>query len=133
MERTIIFCQQETCARLYLLFRLFLNTEFTTPRGYPDLPQFRLVDMYTSGTHPSVKESIASSFTKVDSVLRVLIATIAFGMGVNPPNVHYVFHCGPPHDAESYVQEIGWSGRDGGITHATMFFYLLTNALLTRV
>ena len=123
MGRTIIFCQQqETCARLYLLFRLFLKTEFTNPRGYPDLPQYRLVDMYTSGTHPSVKESIISSFTEVDSVLRVLIATIAFGMGVNPPNVRYVLHCGPPYDVESYVQEIGRGGRDGGITHATIFY-----------
>ena len=40
MGHTIIFCQQqETCARLYLLFRLFLKTEFTNPSGYPDLPQ----------------------------------------------------------------------------------------------
>lgn len=55
----------------------------------------------TSGTHPAVKESIISSFAKGDSVLRVLIATIAFGMGVSPPNVRYVLHCGPPRDIES--------------------------------
>ena len=123
MERTIIFCQkQETCARLYLLFRLCLKQEVTQPIGYPDLPQFRLVDMYTSGTHPSVKESIISSFSEPNSVLRVLISTIAFGMGVNPPNVHFVLHCGPPHNIESYVQEIGRGGRDGGITYATIFY-----------
>ena len=56
MERTIIYCQkQETCARLYLLFRLHLASEFTEPIGYPDLPQFRLVDMYTSCTHSKNK------------------------------------------------------------------------------
>ena len=55
MGRTIIFCQQqETCARLYSFFRLFLKTNFTNPRGYPDLPQLKLVDMYTSGMHPAV-------------------------------------------------------------------------------
>ena len=48
-----------------------------------------------------------SSFTEGDSVLQVLIATIALVMGVNPPNVCYVLHCGPSHDVESYVQEIG--------------------------
>ena len=123
MGRTIIFCQQqETCARLYLLFRLYMKHEFTHPMGYPDLPKFRLVDMYTSGTHPSVKDLIISSFTKADSVIRVLIATIAFGMGVNPPNVRYIIHCGPPHDIESYVQEIGRGGRDGDITYATLFY-----------
>ena len=69
--------------------------------------------MSTSGTHSSVKESIfLSAFTKPDSSLRVLIATIAFGMGVNPPDVCCVLHCGPPHDIESYVQEIGCDGRD---------------------
>ena len=58
MARTIIYCQQqETCARLYLLFRLHLGSGFTEPAGFPDLPQFRLVDMYTSGTHPTVREN----------------------------------------------------------------------------
>ena len=125
MGRTIIYCQkQETCARLYLLFRLALKGEFTVPVGYPDLPQFRMVDMFTSGTHTSVKESIVTSFTKPssESVLRVLIATVAFGMGVNPPDVHFIYHCGPPHDIETYVQEIGRGGRDGGLTYATLFY-----------
>ena len=129
MGRTIIYCQkQETCARLYLHFRLGLKSELTEPIGYPDLPQFRIVDMFTSGTHPSVKDAIMSSFTKpaTESVLRVLIATIAFGMGVNPPDVRYIFHCGPPHDIETYVQEIGRGGRDGGLTFATLFY---SNAL----
>ena len=125
LGRTIIYCQkQETCARLYLLFRLALNREFTEPVGYPDLPRFRMVDMFTSGTHPSVKESIISSFTKPssESVIRVLIATVAFGMGVNPPDIRHVYHCGPPHDIETYVQEIGRGGRDGGLTYATLFY-----------
>ena len=57
MARTIIYRQQqETCARLYLLFRLHLGSGFTEPVGVPDLPQFRLIDMYTIGTHPTVKE-----------------------------------------------------------------------------
>ena len=60
MQRTLIFCKQETCAQLYLLFKSYLREEFTEPRGYPDLPQFRLVDMFMSGTHPSVKESITT-------------------------------------------------------------------------
>ena len=125
MGRTIIYCQkQETCARLYLLFRLMLKREFTEPAGYPDLPQFRIVDMFTSGTHTFVKESIVSSFTKPssESLLRILIATVAFGMGVNPPDVRYIYHCGPPHDIETYVQEIGRGGRDGRLTYATLFY-----------
>lgn len=71
------------------MFRVQLKKEFTHPVGYPDLPQFRLVDMFTSGTHSSVKESITTAFTSASSNLRVLIATVAFGMGINPPDVHY--------------------------------------------
>lgn len=122
MERTIIYCQQqETCARLYLLFRLNLASEFMEPIGYPDLPQFRLIDMYTSSTHSTVKESICSSFMKPSS-LRILIATVAFGMGVNPPDVHWIYHCGPPSDIEMYVQEVGCGGRDGMTNIATLFY-----------
>ena len=121
MDRTIIFCkQQETCGRLYLLFRMRLGKEFTHPVGYPDVPQFRLVDMFTSGTHSSVKESITAAFNSPSSNLRVLIATIAFDMGVNPPDVHYIIHCGPPNDIETYVQEVGRGGRDGSLTYAIL-------------
>ena len=123
MQRTLIFCKsQETCAQLYLMFKFFLREEFTQPKGYPDLPQFRLVDMFMSGTHPSVKESITSLIQSPTSNLRVLICTVAFGMGVNPPDVRAVLHCGPPADIETYIQEVGRGGRDGKTTHATLFY-----------
>ena len=96
MEKTLIYCQQqETCARLYLLFRLHLAGEFTDPIGYLDLPQFRLVDMFTSGTHPTINEVIIASFSSTSDSnckLRVLISTVAFGMGVNPSDVHQIYH-----------------------------------------
>ena len=43
-------------------------------------------------------------------------------MGVNPPNVHFVFNYGPPNDPETYLQEVGRGGRDGHVTHAVLFF-----------
>ena len=43
-------------------------------------------------------------------------------MGVNPPNVHYIIHCGPPNDVETYVQEVGWGGRDGSRTYAILCY-----------
>ena len=90
------------------------------PPNGPDLPQFRLVDMFTSGTHPSVREDIIESFTKLDSPLRVLIATVAFEMGVNPPDVRLILQHGPPNDMETYIQETGRGGRDGLPTYAVM-------------
>ena len=54
----------------------------------PSIPKYRLVDMFTSGTHPDVKEIILDSFKGYTAPLRVVICTIAFGLGVDCANVH---------------------------------------------
>ena len=78
----------------------------------PDLPQLWLVDMYHSRIDSVVKESICDLFTK-NSHLRVVVANIAFGMGIGCPDVRQVVHVGPPEDVESYIQETGRAGQDG--------------------
>lgn len=99
-----------------------MGEQSTAPIGYPGLPQYRLFDMFMSGTHTSVKESIVASITAPASSLRVLIATVAFGMGVNPPDIHCIIQCGPPSDIETYIQEVGRGGRDGKPTNAILFY-----------
>ncbi len=100
------------CADLYILFRDYLGPFFTDPPGAPDLPRFRMVDMYMSCTEPAVKNEIMRLFT-MESSLRVVVATVAFGMGVNCTDVRQVIHLGSPSDIESYVQETGRAGRNG--------------------
>ena len=58
---------------------------------------------------------IVSAFTSpLDaSPLRLVIATVAFGLGVNCKCVYQIIHWGPPEDVEEYVQETGRAGRDG--------------------
>lgn len=77
--------------------------------------------MYTRCTECSVKEAILKSFCNVDGNLRVVIGTIAFGMGIDCPNVRHIIHWGPSADIESYVQETGRSGRDEFLSRAVLF------------
>ena len=111
--KTIIYCQCiEDCANLYTFFRESLKEKFVLLIGAPDLPRFRLVDMYTSCMDPNIKDTIMMYFTKLE-IPRILIATIAFGTGIECPNVRQVVHFGAPSDIESHVQETGRAGQYG--------------------
>ncbi len=65
-----------------------------------------------SCTDQEVKDNIINLFSKTSN-LRVVVATGAFGMGIDCLNVCQVIHYGFPSDVESYVQETGHAGRDG--------------------
>ena len=121
-DRTIVFCRTyDACGQLYLFFKCRLGREFTEPVGAPDVAKFKIVDMFSACTHPRVKDSILQSFVSSDSYLRVVIATVAFGMGLDCPNIQRVYHWGPPEDVELYLQETGCAGRDGKPARAVLY------------
>lgn len=122
MPRTIIFCKRyRECAHIYSIFEQSLRTEFTDPPNAPNLVKYRLVDMYTKCTEASIKEDIVTEFSKPNGRLRIVIATIAFGMGLDCADVRQVVPWGASHDIESYIQETGRCGRDGYTANAALF------------
>lgn len=112
--KTIIFCcTYRDCIDRYSKMISALGSHKTEPPGYPNLLQYRMVTMYTGASTVSMKKMVMSLFMQDNSVLRVLIATSAFSMGVDCSNVHQVIHWGTPSDPEQYLQKIGRTGRDG--------------------
>lgn len=66
---------------------------------------------YHAGLESEIRALVQEGFTKDN--IQIIIATVAFGLGINKPNVRYVIHFEPPRTLESYYQEIGRAGRDG--------------------
>jgi len=72
--------------------------------GYPALP-------YHAGMDDETRRRHQHRFRFEDGL--VMVATIAFGMGINKPNVRFILHYDLPKNIESYYQQIGRAGRDG--------------------
>lgn len=75
---------------------------------------------YHAGLDANVRTYNQTHFLRDD--VRVIVATIAFGMGIDKPDVRFVFHYDLPRSLESFYQESGRAGRDGEIAKSTLFF-----------
>ncbi len=75
---------------------------------------------YHAGLDDAVRQSNQEAFNHDD--VDVVVATIAFGMGIDKPNVRFVVHGDLPKNMEAYYQETGRAGRDGEPAHCVFFF-----------
>jgi ATP-dependent DNA helicase RecQ len=85
---------------------------------------------YHAGMDAAQRSKNQDAFLQEDGV--VVVATIAFGMGIDKPDVRFVCHAGLPKNIESYYQEIGRAGRDG-LAADTLTLYGMDDIRLRRV
>ncbi|KAK3107461.1 hypothetical protein FSP39_015067 [Pinctada imbricata] len=72
-----------------------------------------LVALYHAGLNQEEQEHVLQELPKSDSIIRIVICTVAFGMGVNITDIRYVIHWGACDTIMEYWQEVGRAGRDG--------------------
>lgn len=90
-----------------------LAEKLATATGRPVLP-------YHAGLDPKVRAANQAAFVASEDI--VIVATVAFGMGIDKPDVRFVAHVGVPKSIEGYYQETGRAGRDGDPAQAVMFW-----------
>jgi ATP-dependent DNA helicase RecQ len=100
------------------------TAEFLVAQGFTALPYHAGLDAETRAQHQR-------RFLREDGI--VMCATIAFGMGIDKPDVRYVAHLDLPKSMEGYYQETGRAGRDGDPADAWMAYGLGDAVLLQRM
>lgn len=110
--KTVIFARTINCvAEIYteLMHRLGSKAYYSDVQH----SSHRLVSMFHAHVSQPLQQYTLTEFAKSNSVIRVLVSTIAFGMGIEIPDIRSVVHWGPTSSMLAFWQEFGRAGRDG--------------------
>lgn len=120
--KTLIYGTLVVISECYIFFSRHLGKHQYYPEGASECAENRMFTQYHAQYPERDQERILQEVVKPNSVLRFLFVTVAFGMGIDCPDIRRVIHVGPPRTMEEYFQEAGRAGRDGNPAVATIFF-----------
>lgn len=119
-NKTVVFCP--TYSDCSMMFEVLVDQLGQRDCLHIDGSDVTVCNIFTAATDANVKDMILTEFVKPNSPLRIVVATIAFGMGLDAPNIRRAIHWGTSRSIEAYVQESGRCGRDGMNATAELYF-----------
>ena len=119
-------CHENDSGIIYCLSRKRVESfaDYLSQQGFTALS-------YHAGLSPDIRELHQKRFLREDNI--IIVATIAFGMGIDKPDVRFVAHIDLPKSIEAYYQETGRAGRDGLPSTAWMIYGLQDVVFLKKM
>jgi len=90
-----------------------------------------IAEAYHAGMTSHRRKIIQKEF--MNGKIKIVVATVAFGMGINKPDIRAVIHYNMPSTFEGYVQEVGRAGRDNVTAHCHLFLNPMVSYLIKNL